>query len=126
MPSEVANSSTRVATSARHRSQRPAQEPATGTGDSPASPVQSFWNLKQLERCSPEKIAVRAKPHESKLVGGHLHVDQQEVGPDVELAAIAPVPGQVMIAVAHRQRPVVRQRLQNRVEEIINVFVAGI
>jgi hypothetical protein len=46
----------------------------------------------QLERCSPEKIAVRAKPHEPKLVGGHLHVDQQEVGPDVALAAIAQSP----------------------------------
>ena len=69
---------------------------------------------------------MRAKPHESKLVGSHLHVDQQEVGPDVALAAIAPVPGQGMIAVAHRQRPVMRQHLQNRVEEIINVFVAGI
>ena len=80
-----------------------------------------FLYPQPIERCSPEEIAVRAKPHESKLVGGHLHVDQQEVGPDVALAAIAPVPGQVMISVAHRQRPVARQHLQNRVEEVINV-----
>jgi hypothetical protein len=88
----------------------------------------SFYFLypQPIERGSPEEIAVRAKSHESKLVDGHLHVDQQEVGPDVALAAIAPVPGQVMIAVAHRQRPVARQHLQNRVLEIINVFVARI
>jgi hypothetical protein len=61
-----------------------------------------FLYPQPIERCSPEEIAVRAKPHESKLVGGHLYADQQEVGPDVALAAIAPVPGQVMIAVAHR------------------------
>jgi hypothetical protein len=86
--------------------------------------------LVAAHRCSPallpEKIAVGAKPHEAQFVGVRLHVDQQKIGPDVAFPIINPVTGQIMISVPRWQRLVVRQHLQNRVEEVIKVFVAGI
>jgi hypothetical protein len=73
-----------------------------------------------------KKIAVGTKPHEAERVGVRLHVDQEHIRPDVALAAIDPIPRQIMIPVMHRQRLVVRQHLKNRIEEAVNVFVAGI
>ncbi len=60
-----------------------------------------------------------AKPRQSQGVGIGLAVDQQQVGLDVAFPITGPVAGKIVVAVAHIQGLIGRQRDQNRLEVII-------
>ena len=58
---------------------------------------------------SKTKLAVRAEPDKLKACIVRLAVDQDEVGPDVAIAVIAPLAAERMIEIAARQRLILRQ-----------------
>lgn len=55
------------------------------------------------ERSQP-KLAVRTQTHQIKLLVVRLAVDQHQIGLDVTVSVILPLPGQTMVAIALWQR----------------------
>ena len=80
-----------------------------------------FWHgrrncaraLSLLGAQSNAEFAVRAKPHEFKRVGVRFSVDENEIRADVAIAAIAPLPAQLVIAEPLGQRLVLRDQSNN-------------
>lgn len=56
---------------------------------------------------------MRAEPHQAQRVGVGLLVDQHQVGLDVAIPVILPVPGQRVVAVPRFQRLVAGERDQD-------------
>jgi len=62
---------------------------------------------------------MRTKQRQPERVGIRFAVDQQQIGLDVALTVARPIATQVMIAVLGFERPVRRQRPQNRLQGVI-------
>ena len=62
---------------------------------------------------SKTEFAVRAETHEIEMPGVGLAVDQDHVGPDVAVPMVLPFTGKRMVAMARRERPILRQVGQN-------------
>ena len=59
-------------------------------------------------RCgrSEAEFAVRAETHQIEMFGVGLAVDQDQVGPDVTVPVVLPLPTERVVAMARRERPV--------------------
>ena len=64
--------------------------------------------------CLPEQLAMRPKPRQAERIRVGLAAGQHQVGFDVAVAIAGPLPAQVMVAVAWRQRHVVGQGSEHR------------
>ncbi len=58
---------------------------------------------------SEAELAVRAEAHEIEMFGVGLAVDQNQVGADVTVPVVFPLPARCVVAMAGRERPVLRQ-----------------
>ena len=70
------------------------------------------WPFRRHSRSKTE-FAVRAEAHEIEMPGVGLAVDQNHVGPDVAVPMVLPLTGKRMVAMARRERPILRQVGQN-------------
>ena len=52
---------------------------------------------------------MRAETHEIEMFGVGLAVDQNQVWPDVAVPVVLPLPAERVVAMARRERPVLRQ-----------------
>ena len=59
-----------------------------------------------LDCRSPAEFAVRADAHQIEVFGVWLAVDQHQVGADMAVPVVLPLPAQRVVAVARRERPV--------------------
>lgn len=68
-------------------------------------------------RGSAEELAVRAKSDEVEGIRVGLSVDEEEIGPEVALAAVIPVPGERVVPVRRREEGVRGERRHHGPEE---------
>lgn len=88
---------------------RPGRLPAAGRR-TPRIDLSDNLLLPKPDTISQAEFGVRAEPHQAQRVGVRLLVNQHQVGFNVAISVILPVPGQRMIAVPRFQRLVAGKR----------------